>query len=95
VTGDLPDKPEVPPGADALPGSAVQLDTVQIEAALRDLIWRVEHVRLLLQRPAASSTAETLTALLDTTDARQALRLENAQLSGDERAVSEVMRRIG
>lgn len=42
------------PSGDPKPNSAAQTEAaqteaVQIEVALRDLIWRVEHVRLLLQ----------------------------------------------
>lgn len=74
-------QPYRPPAADVRAPSQ--------EAALRDLVWRVEHVRSLLTG-AEASTPETraeLAELLDTGDARAALGLrpcEDAPENGGE-----------
>ncbi|SDG59382.1 hypothetical protein SAMN05660686_04964 [Thalassobaculum litoreum DSM 18839] len=78
-------------------GPAVNLkadDVVQIEAALRDLIWRVEYVRLLMQRSDAFSAADEIVTLLDTADARRILQLPDTPLSGDAKTVDEIVGRI-
>lgn len=51
-----------------------------IVAALRDLIWRVDHVRSLLGGINPEANPQELIALLDTNDARAALGLTTVQV---------------
>ena len=68
--------------------SAAQGDFQRFDAALRDIIGRVEHVRAILEAGPAAADVQELIALLDTTDARSALDLNLAEppLRGDAEA---------
>lgn len=57
------------------PASTSKKDRFRIEAALRDLVWRIDHVRTNLNDPAARLSSEEIIAFLDTTCARLALGL--------------------
>jgi hypothetical protein len=50
-------------------------ERARLEAALRDLISRVEHVRSVIRYSAAVLDMREIVALLDTGDAREALGL--------------------
>lgn len=63
----------------ARPGTATQKDTVRIEAALRDLVWSVDHVKSLLQDPENTPDPQELFVLLDTRPAHDALGLGGAE----------------
>lgn len=52
-------------------------------AALRDLIWRVEHMRALLLDDAATADDQTVCDLLDTSEARRAIGLEPEATKAD------------
>jgi hypothetical protein len=65
--------------AEDLSTSAVQDDVQRLDAALRELIGRVEHVRAILEAGPAAADVQELIALLDTTDARSALCLNLAE----------------
>lgn len=49
----------------------------RIEAALRELVWRIDHVRTVLRDPAVSIEPEEIHALLDTACARSALGIKD------------------
>lgn len=59
----------------ARPGTATQKNTTHIEAALRDLIWSVDHVRSFLQDPENTHDPQELLVLLDTRHVHAALGL--------------------
>ncbi|MFN4231288.1 hypothetical protein [Parvibaculum sp.] len=63
----------------ARPGTAAQKDIVRIEAALRDLVWSVDHVRSLLQGPENTPDPQELLVLLDTRHAHAALGLDGVE----------------
>lgn len=54
-------------------------DAARFEAALRDVIWRVDYVRSLLEEPAGAPHLQELVSLLDTSDVRAVLRLDEAE----------------
>lgn len=63
----------------ARPGTATQKDTARIEAALRDLVWSVDHVRSLFQDPENAPDPQEILVLLDTRHAHAALGLGGAE----------------
>lgn len=71
-----PDQAALTPSGN--PEPAPQKPEVLTAAALRDLIWRVEHVRSLLEGATSEADPHELSALLDTSDARAALELNGA-----------------
>lgn len=60
-------------------GTATQKDTVRIEAALRDLVWSVDHVRSLQQDTENTPYPKELLVLLDTRHAHAALGLDGVE----------------
>jgi len=61
------------PAPEPPPNEAMQSTAARQEAALRDLIWRVDHVRARLALSNSTSELHELVALLDTSDAHAAL----------------------